>query len=205
MVTDQGYTMMRALPMDFRTDPKVLGISDQFMFGPALLINPVMEAGATSRSLYLPSGTDWYDFWTGERATGGKTIDAPAPIESMPIYVRAGSIIPMGPFVQYSTEKPADPIELRIYQGASGKFTIYEDENDNYNYEKGKYATITVAWDEKKHTLTIGKRSGSFVGMLKERSFRAVFVGPAHGVGLDTASDRDRLVRYTGAAVSVKP
>jgi len=205
MVTDQGYTMMRALPMDFRTDPKVLNISDQFMFGPALLINPVMEAGATSRCLYLPSGTDWYDFWTGERTPGGKTVDTPAPIESMPIYVRAGSIIPMGPFVQYSTEKPADPIELRIYQGASGKFTIYEDENDNYNYEKGKYATITVAWDEKKQTLTIGKRSGSFLGMLKERNFRAVFVGPAHGVGLDTASDRDRLVRYTGAAVSVKP
>lgn len=204
MVTDQGYTMMRALPMDFRTDNKVLGIWDQFMFGPALLINPITRAGATSRKLYLPAGTTWYDFWTGKPTEGGVTIDSPAPIESMPIYVRAGSIIPMGPFIQYSTEKPADPIELRVYTGADGKFTIYEDENDNYNYEKGAYATIPITWDEEKQTLTIGKRQGSFPEMLQTRTFKIVWVREGHGIGLDEEGNADQTVNYDGRAVSVR-
>lgn len=203
MVTDQGYSMMRALPMDFRTDSKVLNISDQFMFGPSLLINPVMQAGATSRELYLPSGTKWYDFWTGESVNGGATVNAPAPIDSMPIYVRGGSIIPMGPFVQYSNEKPADPTELRVYRGADGKFTIYEDENDNYNYEKGKYSLIPITWNEAKQTLTIGKRRGSFTGMLKTRTFRVVWVNTNHGAGLEEASTPDSVISYRGDAVSV--
>ncbi|MCX6343553.1 MAG: PA14 domain-containing protein [Armatimonadetes bacterium] len=199
MVTDQGYSMMRALPMDFRTDPKTLKIADQFMFGPSLLINPVLEKGATSRSLYLPAKTKWYDFWTGEKLDGGKSLKAAAPIDSIPIYVRAGAIIPMGPFIQYSTEKPADTIEIRIYRGADGKFTIYEDENDNYNYEKGAYSLISLTWNEAKQTLTIGKRKGSFPGMLQTRTFDITFAGSNHGTGLEI-SKPDITVKYDGEA-----
>src|SRR5277367_83039 len=130
--TSEGYTPMRALAMDFRTDTRALNIGDQFMFGPALLVNPVTEPGATTRRMYLPKA-QWYDFWTGRSTTGGTTIEAAAPIDRMPLYVRAGSIVPMGPDVEYAAEKPADPIELRIFPGASGSFTLYEDENDNYD------------------------------------------------------------------------
>jgi alpha-D-xyloside xylohydrolase len=145
--TSEGYTPMRALAMDFRTDARVLSIGDQFMFGPAILVNPVTEQGATTRHLYLPV-SGWYDFWTGSSVTGGKMVDAAAPLDRIPLYVRAGSIVPMGPDVEYTTEKPADPIELRVYTGADGDFTLYEDENDNYNYEKGAYATIPIHWND---------------------------------------------------------
>ena len=122
--------------------------------------------------------------------------------ETIPLFVRAGSIIPMGPLLQYSSEKPADPIELRVYRGADAKFTIYEDEGDNYNYEKGACATIPFAWNEAKQTLTIGKRSGNFPGTLKERTFHVVFASPNHGAGM-AAGEADAVVRYSGKAVSV--
>ncbi len=122
-----------------------------------------------TRKVYLPGSTDWIDFWTGKTFEGGQTITAPAPIEIMPLYVKAGSIIPLGPFLQYTTEKPADPIELRIYPGADGKFELYEDENDNYNYEQGKYAIVPFSWNDKERTLTIGTRQGEFAGMLKRK------------------------------------
>jgi alpha-D-xyloside xylohydrolase len=202
--TSEAYTPMRPLVMDFRTDARAIDIGDQFMFGPAFLVNPVTEPAASSRRLYLPEAK-WYDFWSGETFAGPKTIDAPAPIERMPLYVRAGSILPLGPEMEWSTQKPEDPIELRVYRGADGQFTLYEDENDNYNYEKGKYATIPFSWNDATHTLTIGERNGEFPGMLQERTFRIVFAGEHHGAGIGAEENADKLVHYAGQKITVTP
>jgi len=202
-VTSEGYTPMRALVMDFPGDGKVLDIAVEFMFGPALLVSPVTEAGATSRSVYLPAGASWYDFWTGTALKGGQTVNAAAPLETMPLYVRAGAIIPMGPELQYTSEKPADPIELRIYRGANGAFTLYEDDGESYDYEKGEHATIPFTWKDASQTLSIEARSGSFPGMLRERTFDIVVVGKEHGVGKKPAASADRVVRYNGELVIV--
>jgi alpha-D-xyloside xylohydrolase len=202
-VTNGSYTPMRALMMDFAGDPRVLNIGDQYMFGPAILVSPVTEQGANMRHLYLPAGAQWYDFWSGATTSGGRMVDAPAPLDRLPLYVRSGSIIPMGPDVEYTTEKPADPIELRIFPGADGDFTLYEDENDNYNYEKGVYATIPLHWDDARGALTIGSRQGSFPGMLQSRSFHVVFARPGHGTGPGLTSDADKVVRYSGQLIAV--
>src|ERR1035437_8789784 len=202
-ITHDHYTPMRALMMDFPKDKNVFAIADEYMFGPAFLVCPITTPQATTRAVYLPSGTSWVDFWTGETLTGGKTIMANAPIDILPLYVRAGSIVPFGPGIQYATEKPLDPIELRVYRGADGEFTLYEDEGDNYNYEKGASATIPFAWDESKQTLTIGKRSGNFHGMLKERTIRVVFVSPGHGIGPAAENSPSTVVQYTGKPVVV--
>jgi alpha-D-xyloside xylohydrolase len=203
MVTHDGYTMMRPLIMDFRTDTNVFNIPDQFLLGPALMACPVTKAGETSRSVYLPMAAGWYDFWTGEKLAGGQTVTATSPIETMPLYVRAGSILPYGPDIQYAAQS-SDPIELRVYRGADGQFTLYEDEGDNYDYEKGVYATIPITWDDTNQTLTIGKRKGRFPGMLKQRTFRIVWVSPGHGVGVPNEEKADKIIHYTGAAVTVK-
>ncbi len=202
--TSEGYTTMRPLVMDFRTDVRAQNIGDQFMFGPAFLVNPVTEPAATTRRLYLPE-SKWYDFWTGSAITGGRTLDADAPLERLPLYVRAGSILPLGPDQEWSTEKPADPIELRIYRGADGDFTLYEDENDTYNYEKGAYATIPLHWDEAKQLLTIGDRKGQFPGILESRTFRVVFAGENHGAGVNPEDRPDKTVQYSGKSVTVAP
>ena len=204
MVTNSSYTPMRALAMDFRSDPRALDVGDQFMFGPALLVSPVTEPGADTRRMYLPKA-NWYDFWTGRKQDGAKMIDASSPLDRIPLFVRAGSIIPMGPDLQYAAEKSPDPIELRVYRGANGTFSLYEDENDGYNYEKGAYATIQIRWDEASQALTIGERKGKFPGMLESRTFRVVFVGENHGTGIDITAQADKSVSYTGQAVSVKP
>jgi alpha-D-xyloside xylohydrolase len=176
------------------------------MYGPAFLVNPITEPGATERHLYLPKAK-WYDFWTGAAANvaadGGKFVDAPAPIDRMPLYVRAGSIIPFGPEEEYANQKPADPIELRVYPGADGSFTLYEDENDTYHYEKGAYATIPMQWNDSTRRLTIGARKGSFPEMLKGRTFRVVFVSENHGGGVESAASPDQTIQYSGREVSV--
>ena len=200
--TSESYTPMRALVMDFGSDPRVRNIGDQFLFGPAILVNPVTEQGATTRRLFLPD-CGWYDFWTGSALSGSKMVDAPAPLDRIPLYIRAGSIVPMGPDIEYTTEKAADPVELRVYTGASGDFTLYEDENDNYNYQKGAYATIAFHWDDAAKRLAIGERKGSFPGMIESRTFRIVFVGPGHGVGIGPSAQADRVVPYSGKAVTV--
>jgi len=202
--TSESYTPMRPLVMDFRTDVRAENIGDQFMFGPAFLVNPVTEPAATTRNLYLPNAK-WYDFWNGTATDGGRAIEAAAPIDRLPLYVRAGSILPLGPDEEWATEKPADPIELRVYRGADGDFTLYEDENDNYNYEKGVYETIPLHWDDARQTLTVGERKGQFPGMLQGRTFRVVFVGENHGVGIDPANGPDRVVQYSGKQISVTP
>ena len=201
--TSERYTPMRALVMDFQNDTKALAIGDEYMFGPAFLACPVTTAKATSRTVYLPAGAGWHDFWTGKNLAGGQSIEAAAPVETIPLYVRAGSIVPLGPVVQYAGEKPAGPVELRVYPGADGQFTLYEDEGDNYNYEKGKHATIPIEWNDAKQTLTVGKRSGNFSGMLKERDFHVVFVSPGHGAGPSAEASIDAAVHYTGKTVSV--
>lgn len=202
MVTDRGYTMMRPLAMDFRRDRSVYDIKDQYLFGPALMVNPVTRAGATSRSVYLPAGTTWTDFGTGKVYQGGRTVEASAPAATLPLFVRAGSIIPYGPAVQYAAEK-SDPVELRIYRGADGSFTLYEDEGDSYNYEKGAYATIPIKWDESSGRLTIGKRRGSFPGMSPERTFQVVWVIPGHGTGIPQIKEADAVVHYHGSTMTI--
>jgi alpha-D-xyloside xylohydrolase len=202
-ITSEHYTPMRPLLMDFPQDGQALPVGDEYMFGPAFLVSPVTTAQATSRPVYLPAGTKWVDFWSGETVTGGTTVTANAPLNILPLEVRAGSIVPLGPVMQYATEQPADPMELRVYRGADGKFTLYEDEGDSYAYEKGAGATIQFAWDERKQTLTIGKLAGSFPGMLKERTIRVVFVSPGHGTGMATEEKADAVVHYTGKSVTV--
>jgi alpha-D-xyloside xylohydrolase len=202
--TRENYTIMRPLVMDFREDIRAQNIGDQFLFGPAILVNPVTEPGATTRHLYLPN-TKWYDFWTGSAIEGGRALDAPTTIDRMPLYVRAGAILPLGPDTEYTAEKSADPIELRVYRGANGAFTLYEDENDTYNYEKGAYATIPFSWDDTAHTLTIGDRSGAFPGMLEKRTFRIVFVNENHGTAGALTESPDKIVPYSGEKTTVTP
>jgi alpha-D-xyloside xylohydrolase len=202
MVTHDNYTMMRPLVMDFRGDTNDFNIADQFMFGPALMVNPVTMNHATTRAVYLPAGTSWIDFWTGKTYSGGQTIEAAAPIETMPLFVRAGSIIPYGPAIEYAMQTD-DPMELRVYRGADGSFTLFEDEGDNYNYEKGKYTTIPISWDEASRTLTIGKRTGHYAGMLEKHVFRIVWVAADHGVGVASTSTPDTVVTYNGSALQV--
>jgi alpha-D-xyloside xylohydrolase len=165
---------------------------------------PVTESGDTNRGVYLPAGATWFDFWTGEKISGGQKIATASPIEIMPLFVRAGSIIPYGPAVEYAAQS-SDPIELRVYRGADAAFNLYEDENDTYNYEKGVYAVIPVEWNDKAATLTIGERKGSFPGMLANRTFRIVFVGDGHGAGIGSTAKPDKVVPYAGQPVTVKP
>jgi alpha-D-xyloside xylohydrolase len=201
-VSHDDYTLMRPLPMDFRTDPDTWNNGTQFMSGPAILVSPVLEAGATSRRIYLPKDI-WYDFWTGERVTGGKHIEAPAPLERMPLYVRAGSILPLGPEEEYADEKPNGPIELRIYPGANGSFTLYNDEGDNYDYERGGHTTTALTWSDADRTLTFGARQGTYPNAPRETEFHVVLVGRDHGVGEGPAANADKTVAYSGSELKV--
>ena len=164
-VTDQDYTIQRPLVMDWRTDPKTWNIGDQFMFGPAILVSPVLQQDATHRTVYLPAAPVWYDFWSGARVKGGQEIVAEAPLTRIPLFVRAGSIVPFRPEIEYADQKPAGPIELRIFRGADGKFDLYGDEGDTYEYEKGEHALIPLRWSEADKKLTIGDREGQYPGM----------------------------------------
>jgi alpha-D-xyloside xylohydrolase len=214
-VTANQSTMMRALVMDFPDDTKALDINDQYMFGKSLLVCPVTTSMYSkdieedfsvvgTRELYLPAGTDWYDFWTGERLTGGQKVKKDTPLDIIPIYVRTGSIIPFGPEVQYATEKKWDNLEIRIYEGANGSFTLYEDENDNYNYEKGVCSTIAFSWNNAKKTLTISDRKGSFPGMLTERKFNVMLVAKDKGSGAEKAEKFDKEIIYAGQKITIK-
>jgi alpha-D-xyloside xylohydrolase len=203
-VTQNDYTIMRALILDSGCDKKVHNIGDQFMFGPALLVNPVTEYEARTRSVYLPSGTGWYDLRSGRHFKGGQTIEADAPYKEIPVFVKEGSIVPCGPEIQYATEKPADPVRLFVYTGSDGSFTLYEDEDVNYNYEKGEFSTIPLSYSEKDRTLTIGQRQGIFPGMLETRTFEVVWIGARKPSGLDFQSRPDTAVTYNGTQQSIK-
>ncbi|MEO7309138.1 MAG: TIM-barrel domain-containing protein [Chitinophagaceae bacterium] len=200
----ENYTIMRGLPMDFGRDAAVKNIGDQYMFGPAFLINPVTDYKARTRSLYLPAGTGWYDFATGSYHAGGQRIVADAPYERMPIFICEGSIVPTGPELQYVAEKPATTITLFVYTGSDGSFKMYEDEGTNYNYEKGSFSTIPFNYNEANKTLTIGERAGSFNGMLQQRNFKIIWVNKNTPKPFDPNAKPDASVNYTGQKLSVK-
>jgi len=193
-----GYTLMRGLIMDFDKDTTVQRIGDQFMFGPALLVNPVYTYKARTRKLYLPANTGWYNLYNGEYQEGGKYITADAPLDRMPLYVKAGSIIPFGPALQYTSQLPADTITLYVYTGSNGTFNLYEDEGVNYNYEKGQFSHIPFTYNEQSKTLTIGKREGSFPGMLQQRSFRVIKAGKESPVPLSFNNKSGQIIKYSG-------
>jgi alpha-D-xyloside xylohydrolase len=212
-VTSDNYTMMRSLAFDFGSDKNVYSIPDQYMFGPAFLVNPVTQQLYTgsnandlpkTRKVYLPTGTKWYDFWTGETLNGGQSINAAAPIDVMPLYVKAGSIVPMGPNVEYATQATSAPIELRIYPGANGEFKFYEDENDSYNYEKGASSTFDLKWNDQSRQLTITARKGTFPGMAKHHTFNVVLVKEGRGVNTAISAKADKTVNYDGKPITVK-
>jgi len=222
-VTSNQSTMTRALVMDFADDKQSLDINDEYMFGKSMLVCPVTRpmyskvivqgkdttcvedfSRIKNEEVYLPEGANWIDFWTGEKQSGGQSITKATPIDIMPLYVKAGSILPIGPKVQYATEKKWDALEIRVYPGADGEFVLFEDEFDNYNYEKGVYSTIAFHWDDAKKELTIGKRKGSFPGMLEERRFKIVKVSPEADTGVDTVDKYDKVITYHGKKIEIK-
>jgi alpha-D-xyloside xylohydrolase len=197
MCYHKDYTMMRGLVMDFPKDPKVTNIGDQYMFGPSLLVNPVYEYKARNRNVYLPAGQGWYDLYSGRYHTGGQSINAGAPYDRMPVYVKEGSIIPFGPELQYTDEKPADTISLYVYTGKDATFTLYEDEGTNYQYEKGRFTTIRFDYNEATKTLSIGDREGNFPGMLNKRIFNIIPVGKLQNTPLGFHT-KGMLLSYDG-------
>lgn len=208
-VTLNGYVIMRPVAFDFPDDTATHNLTDQYMFGPAFMVCPVTHPmyyrrnsepivdSAKTRSVYLPDGTCWYDFWTNKTFAGGQTIQADAPLEIIPLFVRAGSIVPMTPVSQYVDQIPNAPYEIRVYRGADGQFTIYEDTGDGYDYEKGAYALIRITWNEQRGELTIGQRVGSFVGMIESREYKLIFISEQGCL--------DKTIRYTGKEVKVVP
>ena len=202
-VHTKDYTMMRGLVMDFNGDREIYDIKDQWMFGPALMACPVGYYKARNRSVYFPKQSGWYDLYTGEHIQGGQRLIVDAPYERIPVYVREGSILPFGPEMQYSDERPADNITLYVYAGSNGAFQLYEDEGTNYNYEKGKFSTIDITYDDSAKTLTFGKRNGDFKGMLKERTFRIVYVTADQPHALDFEPQHVPVVNYKGNQVVV--
>ena len=215
----KDYTMMRGLIMDFNGDKQVENIKDQWMFGPALMACPVAQYKARNRSVYFPKQSGWYDLYTGEKIIdaeetshlspltshlSSRRLVVDAPYERIPVYVREGSIIPYGPEIQYCDEKPAELINLYVYAGSNGQFQLYEDEGVNYNYEKGKYATIDITYDDATKTLSFGKRNGSFNGMLKQRRFNVVLVTKDQPRALNVENPEGVMVQYNGKALSVQ-
>ena len=205
MVHFKDYTMMRGLVMDFNGDDNVYDIKDQWMFGPALMACPVGEYQKYSRNVYLPKQKGWYDFYTGKYYAGGQTIVADAPFDKIPVFVPEGSILPVGPEMEWSDQKKAEIIDLYVYAGKDGSYTLYEDEGTNYNYEKGKYAMIDFKYNDTQKTLTIGARKGSFDGMLQKRRFNVILVKAQNNQGVNLAkAPKGKMVKYAGQAVTVK-
>ena len=205
MVHFKDYTMMRGLVMDFNGDDNVYDIKDQWMFGSALMACPVGEYQKYSRNVYLPKQKGWYDFYTGKHYAGGQTIVADAPYEKIPVFVPEGSILPVGPEMEWSDQKKPELIDLYVYAGKDGSYTLYEDEGTNYNYEKGKYATIDFQYDDARKQVTIGARKGSFDGMLQKRRFNVVLVSGDNQQGISLAkAPKGKKVKYAGQVVTVK-
>jgi alpha-D-xyloside xylohydrolase len=201
-VTNRGEIVMQGLPFLYREDSSVRNVSDEYLFGDSLLISPVTEPHATTRAVVLPAGDNWIDFWSGKTYRGGQTITVDASLDRIPILVKAGSIVPMGPVVQSAAEHQ-DPLEIRIYGGKDASFELYDDSGDGYAYERGAKASIHFQWDEQRHTLSIGDRSGSFPGMLAKRTFHIVVVQPGTGVGSAASSIADRSVTYNGDRMKI--
>lgn len=215
-VTLENYTMTRLLAFDFQSDPQVYDIKDECMFGPSFLVCPVtrpmyyevnskvLSGVDKTRSVYLPKGAEWIDFWTGKRYKGGQTILADAPISHLPLFVRGGSIVPMMPVQQYTSERLDAPYEIRVYPGADALFTLYEDSGDGYDYEQGAYATVNLMWDDSKQILTVADRKGSFPELIGKRMYRIVKVATDKGVGAGECLKVDKVIEYTGKKLTVK-
>jgi len=210
---------MRPLVMDFSKDRKVYDINNEYLFGKSILVCPVTDSMYTIETnknsqtnfekvktwkVYLPAGCSWLDFWTGKKYGGGQNIQRETPIDIIPLYVKAGSILPLGSLRQYAIEKNDSELELRIYPGANATFTLYEDENDNYNYEKGAYAVINFQWDDANQSLIIEDRKGEFPGMVKTRTFKIVKVNEKSGFGIQPVQRPTKVVKYNGQKVIVK-
>ena len=199
-VTQEGYTMMRPLVMDFPADRDVRDLADQYMFGPAFLVCPVTTYDMEHRDVQLPAGTTWFDFWTGKSVSGGLHLIADAPYDRLPLFVRAGSIVPFAPPQQYIGHTPATTMTLHVYAGADGQFTLYEDDGLTYGYERQQFARIPISWNNQTRTLTIGARTGTFPGMLQTRTFDVVLHTADAPAGYDPAAT-GRRVTYSGAVV----
>ena len=213
--TQHDYTMLRALPFDFRSDPATYTIRDQYMFGPALLVNPVTrpmlyDAGSRpldgipqTRPVYLPAGADWYDYWSGQGYAGGQTIQADATISRLPLYVRAGSILPMGPVRQHVDDQPEAPVELHIYAGKDATFELYEDEGDRYNYEAGAFSAILIDWQDAERKVTLGARKGKYAGMPEQRTFEIILYEDGSQRARFERAGRKQTVQYRGQPVVI--
>ena len=191
------YTIMRPMVMDFTADTYSRDIKDQYMFGPALLVAPVCEYGARSRSVYLPEGEQWYDFYTGAAVAAGKNVTVDAPYERMPLFVRGGSIVPFGGDIQSTAEESKEPLTLYVYAGRDGSFSLYEDEGTNYNYEKGLCSHIQLSYDDSKSVLTISDRKGEFPGMKNERTLKVVKIDGKQ------SQPKAKTVHYAGKELSI--
>jgi alpha-D-xyloside xylohydrolase len=217
-VTNRSESFMRALVTDFASDSKVLDVNDEYLFGQSILVAPVLNpmyvtktsdktvedfSQVKSRKVYLPKGTEWYDFWTSEKLQGGQEVLKASPVDIIPLYIKAGTILPWGEKVQYASEKKWDNLEIRIYPGADGEFTLYEDENDNYNYEKGIYSLIEFHWINSKKKLTISDSKGDFPGMLKKRNFKIVLVDKINGVGMNVTENPVKVILYSGKKIVI--
>ena len=193
---------MQALPFVYPCELALRDVDDEFLFGNSLLVSPVTQPKAESRRVVLPAGNDWIDFWTGRTYHGGQTIVADARLEQIPILVKVGSIVPMGPVVQSSAEAQ-DPLEIRVYGGKDADFLLYEDSGDSYAYEHGARATIRLHWDDRRKMLSIGDRTGAFPGMPSKQMFRIVLVKEGHGIGIGSESGLDRTATYTGHQMKI--
>lgn len=198
----KDYTIMRGLAMDFSADSRLWNIGDQYMFGPSLLVNPVYEYKRRTRIVYLPESAGWYNVHTGDFFDGGQEITTEAPYDRMPLFVKAGSILPFGPEMEYTTQKPAEPLTIFLYTGADAQFDLYEDEGENYNYEHGKFTIIPFEWAEDSGEFKIGRRTGEFEGMLSNRTVHVHLVSPDRPVSIDTNAKPDYVINYTGEEVS---
>jgi alpha-D-xyloside xylohydrolase len=197
-------TLVRALVMDFADDKTVRDIGDQFMFGPALLAAPVYEYKARERELYLPAGTHWYDFYSGRRYEGGRWIRGEAPLERMPLFARAGAIIPTGPAIDYADQALNAPLTLLVYTGADGAFELYEDDGRTYAYENGQWSRIPIRYDDSAGTLTLGERIGGFDGMQSTRTVSVRWIDGAGERAADFSAEPDRTVEYSGETMGLK-
>lgn len=223
-VTHENGTIMRPLVMDFATDRKAILLDNEYMFGKNILVCPVTQPLYTKKvegnkgvatvaniakasspvQVYLPKGSKWIDFWTNEMIEGGREISRECPISIMPLYIKAGSILPLGPKVQYTSEKKWNDLDICIYPGANGEFTLYEDEFDNYDYEKGAFTSIRFTWDDANRTLTISDRNGSYPGMLKNRRFNLTVMKPGKQNAETVMIKADKKVSYSGKKMSFK-
>jgi alpha-D-xyloside xylohydrolase len=200
----RDYTIMRGLVMDFPADRAVRNVDDQYMFGPAFLVCPVYQYGATTRSVYLPAGAQWHDFYSGKVSAGGSRITAAAPLEQIPLFVKSGSIVPTGPVTQYADEKPDAPITLQVYTGANGTFTLYEDAGTTYGYERGEFARIRFTYDQAARALTIEPREGRYPGLVARRTFNVRWIGPGIAGARQFDVQPDQSVEYSGAKIVIR-